>query len=507
MMNNSDTQESQRLIAAVDLGSNSFHMIVACLEENGSLRVVDRIKEMVRLGAGLNRKNFLDAESQQRAIDCLGRFSQRLKNIHPGDVRVAGTNTLRIAKNSSKFIKKAEKTLQHKIDIISGLEEARLVYHGAVYSLAELDNTRLVVDIGGGSTEVIIGCNQTPKTLESLHMGCVSITRKYFSDGVISKSRLKEADIFIRQEIESIRTQYLKTGWDQCVGTSGSIRSISKVLKATGLTDGTITDVGLKKLIKNLVEFGLIHKIKLDGLSSERQQVFIGGLVVLNSIFKAFKLTEMTASDGALREGLMLDIVGRIRHKDIREVTIDRLMQRYNVRIDHAKNVVQSCTSIFRQVEKKWSLDDENDYRLLIWAARIHEIGLAISHSAHQKHGAYLALNSDLPGFSIQEQQVLSLLVRFHRSKILVKELDDFPNKFRAKIIRMIVVLRISVVLNRSTPVYLEPDYDMQFKKHSITLLFPEYWFDDNPLTIADLESEIDYLGTVGFKLKIERKS
>lgn len=506
MNNNLESQEPDRLIAAVDLGSNSFHMIVASLEENGSIRVIDRIKEMVRLGAGLNQKNFLDSESQSRAIECLGRFSQRLQNIHPSDVRIAGTNTLRIARNANKFIKKAEKTLQHKIEIISGLEEARLVYHGAVYSLAELGNTRLVVDIGGGSTEVIIGKNQSPQILESLHVGCVSITKKYFSDGVISKSRLKEADIFVRQEIESIRGHYLKTGWEQCVGTSGSIRSISKVLMATGITDGVITDQGLKKLLKKLIEFGLIHKIKLEGLTSERQQVFIGGLVVLNAIFKAFKLKQMTASDGALREGLMLDIVGRIKYKDIREITIDQLMQRYNVRIEHSDNVVQSCVYILKQVEQKWSLQEDNDKRLLIWSACIHEIGLAISHSAHQKHGAYLALNSDLPGFSMQDQQVLSLLVRFHRSKILLSDFDDFSKKFRMKMFYLIVILRIAVVLNRSTPEYISPDYEIKFKKHALTFTFPDHWFEDNPLTMADLEGEIDYLDAIGFELKIEHK-
>lgn len=506
MVDNSDNQESQRLVAAVDLGSNSFHMIVASLEENGSLRVIDRIKEMVRLGAGLNNRNLLTTESQSRAIECLSRFSQRLKNIHPDDVRIAGTNTLRVAKNANKFIKKAEKILQHKIEIVSGQEEARLVYHGAIYSLADLGNTRLVVDIGGGSTEVIIGKNQDPKVLESLHMGCVSITKKFFADGVISKSRLKEADIFVRREIESIRDNYLKIGWEQCVGTSGSIRSISKVLLATGATNGTITDVGLKDLLNKLIEFGLINKIKLEGLSSERQQVFIGGLVVLNSVFKAFKLKKMTASDGALREGLMLDIVGRIKYKDIREITIDRLMERYNVRVEHSDNVVQSCVYILEQVENKWCLNMENDKRFLIWAACIHEIGLAISHSAYQKHGAYLALNSDCPGFSIQEQQILSILVRYHRSKIIAKDFDIFPKKLRMKIFYLIVILRISVVLNRSTPEYLEPDYKIKCTKHSLKMIFPERWFDENPLTIADLESEIDYIDAIGIDLKIKHK-
>lgn len=459
---------------------------------------------MVRLGAGLNAKNQLDEETQQRALDCLNRFSQRLQNIHKKDTRIAGTNTLRIAKNANKFIKRARKILNHRIDVISGIEEARLVYHGAVYDLAELGNKRLVVDIGGGSTEIIIGKNLDPIKLESLEMGCVSITKRFFSDGVITKTRLKEADIFARQEIGPVRYAYLKTGWEQCVGTSGSIRSISKVLLTTGLTDGTITDEGLKQLLEKLPEFELIHKIKLDGLSSDRQQVFIGGLVVLNAVFKALKLKQMTASDGALREGLMLDIVGRIKHEDIREVTVDHLAARYDVRHEHAENVTATCKHLSNELAEAWSLDDENHLQLLLWAAHMHEIGLAISHASYHRHGAYLVLNSDLPGFSMQEQQLLSLLLRYHRQKFLLEDFESFSAKYRKKIFRLIIILRIAVIFNRSIPEYQEPDYVVTAKKKSLTLRFPEHWFDDNPLTIADLQNEIDYLAAIGFKLQVK---
>ena len=493
-----------RMMAAVDLGSNSFHMIVASLEENGTLKIIDKIKEMVRLSAGLDSKNNLNEETQLRALECLSRFSQRLQNISGKDIRITGTNTLRIAKNSNKFIKKAKKVLGYRIDVISGVEEARLVYHGAVYSLAELGNKRLVVDIGGGSTEIIIGKNNKPIKLESLEMGCVSITKMFFSDGVISKSKIKKADIFARQMVEPARRSYLKTGWEQCVGTSGSIRSISKVLLATGITDGSITEKGLKKLLDKFLKFELINKIKIDGLNNDRQQVFIGGVIVLNAVFKAFKLKEMIASDGALREGLILDMVGRIKHEDIREMSVQQLASRYDVRQEHAANITLSCKHLSRELKKAWSLGDENNHLLLLWAAHLHEMGLAISHAGYNKHGAYLVLNSDMPGFSMHEQLLLSLLIRYHRQKILLEDFELFSPKYSKKIFCLIIILRIAVILNRSIPEYQEPNYTVTAKKDSLTLSFPEDWFENNPLTIADFENETDYLETIGIKLIIK---
>lgn len=501
-----NTTDHSRMVAAVDLGSNSFHMIIASLEANGSLKIIDRIKEMVRLGAGLDSKNHLHEDTQQRALECLGRFSERLQNIHPRDIRIAATNTLRIAKNARQFSKRARKVLNHRIDIITGIEEARLVYHGAIYGLADLGKKRLVIDIGGGSTELIIGENMSPKKLESIHVGCVSITKKFFPDGIINKKRIKEADIFVRQKIASIRLDYLKTGWEQSVGTSGSIRSLSKVLLMNGITDGTITDKGLKQLLSDAVSFKNIKKLEFEGLSSDRQPVFIGGLIVLNAAFKALKIKQMNASDGALREGLMLDMVGRIQHHDVRESTVEHLASRYDIRNQHAENVCKTCAYLYEAAKKKWSLKDENLRQLLLWAARLHEMGLAISHSGFHRHGAYLALNSDMPGFSIQEQQVLSLLIRFQRQKILLEEFSNFSPRYRRKLFRLMMILRLAVLLNRSMPEYQEPDYQVFVKKHSLRLQVPEHWYEESPLTIADLKSEKNYLKAIDFKLKIKRQ-
>ena len=498
------TSDDQRLVAAVDLGSNSFHLIVASIESNGSIKIIDRIKEMVRLGAGLDENNCLDEVSQQRALDCLSRFSQRLQNIDPRDIRIAGTNTLRIAKNKNKFIKRAKKVLDHKIEIITGVEEARLVYHGVIYSLSEHKSNRLVIDIGGGSTEVIIGKNKKPIKLKSIHAGSTSITKQFFNDGVINKSRIKKAELFVMQEFEEIRQEYLDAGWDQAVGTSGSIRSISKVLLLTGLTDGTITKPALKQLMDTLIKFNSINKIKLDGLTNERQPMFIGGVVVLNSLFKILKIKALNVSDGAIREGLMLDIVGRIQHRDIRSLSVEQMAERFSIRASHADNIITTCDYILKQLNNSWIDQDNGWLQMIRWAAQLHEIGLSIAHSRYQKHSAYLVQNSNMPGFSIQEQQLLSTFVRNHRKSFLLEDFEPFSKKQRKKVFRALIVLRLAIVFNRSVAESVQlTDYQVEAKGKMISLKFPSQWFEENALTITDLQTEAKYLNQIGYKLKL----
>ena len=497
-------EENHRLVAAVDLGSNSFHLIVASIESNGGIKIIDRIKEMVRLGAGLDENNYLDENSQQRALDCLARFAQRLQNISSRDIRIAGTNTLRIAKNKNKFIKRAKKVLDHKIEIISGVEEARLVYQGVIYSLSEHQNNRLVIDIGGGSTEVIIGKNKKPIKLKSIHAGSTSITKYFFNDGVISKARIKKAELFVMQEFEEIREEYLEAGWDQVVGTSGSIRSISKVLLLTGLTDGTITRPALKQLIETLIKTKSISKIKLDGLTNERQPMFIGGVVVLNSLFKILKIKAMYVSDGALREGLMLDIVGRIRHRDIRSLSVDQMAERYSIRASHADNILTTCQYMLKQINHSWLPEDDSLIQMISWAAQLHEIGLAISHSRYQKHSAYLVQNSNMPGFSIQEQQLLSLLVRNHRKSFLLEDFESYSKKQSKEIFRALIILRLAIIFNRSVSESMKSmDYQIAAKGKTISLVFSGQWFEESALTITDLQTEAKYLNQVDYLLEI----
>lgn len=493
------------MLAAVDLGSNSFHMIVARLAEDGSLQLIDRLKEMVRLGAGLDDQNNLSEEAQQRALDCLERFSERLKDIHPDNIRIVGTNTLRKAKNSSNFIKKIQHLLGQSIDIISGIEEARLVYLGASHTIAAHDDKkRLVIDIGGGSTETIIGNKFTPILMESLFMGCVSMTRRFFADGQITKKQLKQADIFARQELERVSFPFLKLGWNEVIGTSGSIRSICNVIHSEGFEESRITPKAMDKIRKHLLDVTNIEKINLKGLSEERRPVFIGGFVVLNAIIESLNIKSIKTSDGALREGLLYDLLGRIKHEDVRELTIQRLLERYSIQSDHATKVANTASYIYEQLAKSWNIKKEKYNKLLRWAATLHEIGLTIAHAGYHKHGAYLAMNSDMPGFSLQDQQFLSALIQTHRQKFLLSHFEALPEKYIEPAMNLSIILRLAIILHRSRGEVTIPEIIFKAKAGLLKLTFPEDWFDSHTLMYADLQNEKELLAKANFQLTIK---
>lgn len=484
-----DTSQS---LAAVDLGSNSFHMIIARLADDGSIQVIDKIKEMVRLGAGLDKSNYLTDEAQARALDCLQRFGERLREVKANNVRIVGTNTLRVAKNSRKFLSRARELLGHNIEIISGIEEARLIYLGVSHSLALTGDKRLVIDIGGGSTECIIGQKFSPIKLESLYMGCVSMTQRFFPDGNLTKEQFKKANIAARIELERISFDYKRTGWDQAVGASGSIKSISNVLFEEGITDNRkITLPGLKKLRKILINAETLDSLTLNGLDDERKPVFVGGFIVLYAIFNALDIEEMDVSDGAVREGLIYDILGRIRHEDVRETTVLRLMERFSVDTDHANNVSNTAIELLKQVKKAWGLDQIKDYEnVLRWAALLHESGLTIAHAGYHKHGAYLAQNSDMPGFSFQAQQILATLIRSHRQKFPVTDFSNLPEQHINATRYLAFILRIAVILHRNRENIDIPELEILVTENSMRMNFPVNWFEDHKLTHADLEQE-----------------
>jgi len=292
--------------AAVDLGSNSFHMIVA--EVNGGrLKVVDKMREMVRLAGGLDEKNRLRDEVAVRAVDCLRRFGQRLRGVPKGNVRAVGTNTLRKARNSGQFVARAEEALGHPIDVISGHEEARLIYLGVSHSLEDDSRQRLVVDIGGGSTELIVGRKFEPRYMESLHMGCVSSSQRYFRDGKITAQQMHAAEIAAHQELESLTTVYRKIGWETSVGASGTILAIHDAVHSEGWSKDGITPAALKKLSKALISAGHVDNLELNGVTAERAPVFPGGVAILSAIFEALGIEQMGVASGALREGLIQD--------------------------------------------------------------------------------------------------------------------------------------------------------------------------------------------------------
>ncbi len=489
--------------ASLDLGSNSFHMIVASYED-GRLQIIDRLRETVRLASGLDEKGNLSEESVNRALDCLERFGQRLREIPKINVRVVGTNTLRRAKNGEKFQKKARQALGHPIEIVSGVEEARLIFLGVAHTVYNESERRLVMDIGGGSTEFIIGQAYQPMQAESLYMGCVGMTNKYFSDGEITAKRMKKAILSAKQELESIEKPFRRKNWDQALGASGTILAIHDIVRESGWSDKGITADSLDKLHDAVIESGKIDNISFPALSDTRRPVLVGGLAVLIASFQSLKIEVMRVSDGALREGLLHDLIGRFHDEDIRDRTIKDMAQRYNVDHEQAGRVRDTALELFDQVVDTWSLDTQADRKFLGWAAEIHEIGLSIAHSQYHRHGAYLLANSDMPGFSRQDQVILAALVRNHRRKIFDEQESELFDENRDRIRRLTILLRLAVVLHRSRLMTALPAINLKTSKNSIRLKFPKGWLDGEPLTSADLETEAGYMARVDFSLSCQ---
>ena len=494
MPNQASPADSPEIFAAIDLGSNSFHMIVGRYV-NGVLQVEDRLREMVRLGAGLDDKRNITLETQERALACLERFGQRIAGLQAKHVRAVGTNTLRSAQNSSEFLPKAERALGQHIEIISGVEEARLIYRGVAHGIGGGDERRFVMDIGGGSTELIIGTGFNPFYMQSLYMGCVTMTQQFFADGKITTKACKQAELAARMELEPVEAIYRKLGWQRAIGASGSIRAIRAVVRESGWSPEGITIESLKTLRDAMIAAKRIDKLQqLPGLTPERALVFPGGVMVLLATFKALGIKSMQVSDSALREGLIYDLLGRYQHEDVRSHAVLQLAQRYHVDMEQARRVAETAKVCAEQVSEAWSLPLESSRKWLEWSALLHEIGLDIAHSQYHKHGAYIAEFSDLAGFSRQEQLVLAALIRTHRRKFSsapFKRLADYrarPAQLRA------ILLRLSVLLHRSRNPKPLPEFTLKAGPNSLEIIFPDGWLERHSLTRADLEQEALFL-------------
>jgi exopolyphosphatase/guanosine-5'-triphosphate,3'-diphosphate pyrophosphatase len=490
------------VIAAVDLGSNSFHMVVARYS-HGQLIILDRLREMVRLGAGLDEQGRLTREATEAALACLQRFGQRLHDMKAESVRVVGTNTLRRARRKGAFLDRARAALGQPIEIISGIEEARLIYLGVAHTMPNEPGRRLVVDIGGGSTEVIIGEAKQAKKLESLYMGCVSMSSRYFSDGGITDKRIKRARIAARLELEPVRASFRNYGWDQAVGSSGTIRSVGDVIRARNNGDGAITPAAVEALIEHAAKAGDVSKLRLVGLSEERLPVFAGGLAILVEILDAFDIKAMRVADGALREGLLYDMVGRFTDEDARARSVRAMQARYHVDIAQAERVEASALDFLRQTTGEWQLDEPFAELVLSWAARLHEVGLDVSHSHYHKHGAYLLEHADMPGFPQEEQRILAAVVGAHRRKLHVQSMQDLMPPWHIKAEYLTVLLRLAVLLHRGRSATALPKLELQAKGRSLEIVFPKGWLDAHPLTATDLENEIEYLKGGNFRLRV----
>ncbi len=491
------------IIAAVDLGSNSFHMVVA-RHILGQLTIIDRLRETVRLASGLDEHGRLSREIMDRALACLERFGQRLRDMNAESVRVVGTNTFRQARRKGAFLDRAREALGHPIEIIAGIEEARLIYLGVAHSSPGESGNRLVVDIGGGSTELIIGEGMQTKQLESLYMGCVTMSRKFFDDGEINEKRMKRARMAARIELEPIAERYKATGWEQALGSSGTIRALADVARACGSTDGSITLQHLENAIEQALRAGHVSKLRLPGLDEDRMPVFAGGLAILTEVLYSLEIRSMRAADGALREGLLYDLLGRHTDEDARARTVRAMAARYHVDLAQAERVETTALSLLRNLEAVWAIGEPLAEQALGWAARLHEIGLDISHAHYHKHGAYLLENSDMPGFPREEQRLLATLVGSHRRKLNLQALEELAPPWHLKAELLIVLLRLAVLLNRGRSRAPLPEIRLAAKVRLLELKFPSRWLDDYPLTRTDLEQETELLKAVGFRLRFE---
>lgn len=501
-----DFLANNELMAAIDIGSNSFHLAIARLD-HGEVRKVASMSEKVQLAAGLDENKYLSEEAQQRGLDCLARFMGRLDSVSADRLRIVATNALRQAKNAEDFIRRANEILPKPIEIIAGREEARLIYLGVSHTNASSDK-RLVIDIGGGSTEFIIGQEFDPLLTESLQMGCVAYTQWFFQSGDITESAFNDAISDARKEILRISTTYQKTGWTSVVGSSGTIKAVRNVLVSKGWADDQerITYEGVKNLQKLLIKIGRVEDIDLEGVKEHRKAVFPAGVAVLLAAMKVLGIDTMTYSDGALREGVMYDMLGRFASEDVRDRSVHALVERYSVDKRQAKRVVKSCEYLFEQTQEALGLSNE-DNDLLRRTAYLHEIGLAISHSGYHHHSAYLLEFSDIPGFSQVDQIRMSQLARNHRRKLKTEMLEQVQDIGGRTLVYLCLLLRLAVLVHRSRNDHDKSDLQLHIidEDHWQVIVDPE--FEEYALLVFDLEDDIDQFKKWGVELTVISQS
>jgi exopolyphosphatase/guanosine-5'-triphosphate,3'-diphosphate pyrophosphatase len=489
-------------LAAVDLGSNSFHLEIGRVVER-QIYPLDAVREVVRLGGGLTADKRIDRATQARALESLAKMAERLRGFPRQAVRAVGTNALRVAKNAPQFLREARQVLGFPIEVISGREEARLIYLGVAHAMPAAVGSkierRLVVDVGGGSTEFIVGAGLEPQLTESLYMGCVSYSLKYFPDGKVDKAAMRAAELAARQELAGIVRAYRAAGWDEAVASSGTARSIENILRENGFAEDGLTRAGLEKLRSLLVKSEGADPDRIAGLRPNRAPVLPGGLAILHAAFEELGLESMKVSAAALRHGVLYDLLGRVEHRDMREATVAQFMRRYHVDAAQADRVRQLSVTIYDALTPGSEREDDADRLMLEWAARLAEIGLSIAHAQYHKHSAYVLSNADMPGFSRPEQARLARIVLAHRGKLRKMQdagLDGTDWK-------LVFALRTASLILRSRSDAKLPFLRVAADAGGFAIDLPQSWLDESPLSAGALEAEADHWKAVGMKLQV----
>ena len=495
----------RELYATIDLGSNSFHMLTAALEHN-EIKILESTSEKVMLAEGLSKQDGIHPDAMQRGLECIGRFAQRIENIPKENVRIVGTNTLRAAINADAYVDEIEKVLKvNQIDIVSGIEEARLIYLGVNHSWSGLDSVtkNLVIDIGGGSTEFIIGKNFKSKQAESLRMGCIAYQR-YFPDFEINPRNFNRAVRAAKFELANIREDFPESAWDYAVGSAGTFKAIERILIEQGLSDEGITRQGLKTLRSQILDCSNMKDLNIPGLKNSRLTTIVPGIAITTAIFKSLNIKKLHISRGGLREGILYDLLGRLKSEDVRQRSINAISRRYSVSERRSKLLVKICNKLTKNTATKNPLSSFH-LKLLRWSAECCRIGLAINHSQYHVHSAYLVRNSELSGFSLRERNILAAIIINHRRKVNLSPLQqiDLTTSERTQIIQLIFLLRLAVLIGRNGKPNRSNHLKVEIKKLAFDLIVDEKWLNKHPMIQHALSLEKDYWLKSGFNLNL----
>jgi len=485
------TQESSTkpspLYAVIDLGSNSFHMLITRVIAN-SVQTVDKVKRKVRLAAGLDENNRLNDSAMAKGLECLSFFAERLQDIPPENIRIVATATLRIATNAKVFLTRAEKVLGRKIELLSGEEEAKRIYLGAAHTNCTSDK-KLVLDIGGASTEIIVGDGFVSQRVVSLNMGCVTFKNQFFPGGKLSSARFSQAVDAAKQQIKPLTQDYQAYGWHTVLGGSGTMQALAEILSHQKMS--VVIDLAfMHKIREQILGFDNIADIDIPGLAQERIPVLASGLAILIALFETLSIKQLELANGALREGILYEMLPNMRQLNIRERTINSLSQRFHIDQYHAARVCNQAENIFNQVANSWHLKKDNAFELLIASCALHEIGLLLEYKHHQQHGAYIIQQADLPGFNAAERNLLAMFILHHKADICSTWAEGQSIIGLNQARYLLAILRIAILLCRRRQDDVLPNYQVQVTDTKIKLSLPASWLSQHPLIEDELRQE-----------------
>ncbi len=476
-------------LAAIDMGSNSFRVEIGQMQ-HGRYRRIDYLKETVRLGAGLDADGMLTEDAAQRGLECLARFARRLEGFSTAQVRAVATQTLREARNRNAFLERGQQALGHPIEVISGREEARLIYAGVAH-LQPGDAPRLVIDIGGRSTEMILGQGRQAQTAESFQVGSVSLSMRHFADGRLTESAFRAAQIAAGAEFEEALEAFSPKRWREALGSSGTAGAVSQLLAASRITDGSITPKGLRWCIEQCIAAGHIDKLKLPGLKEDRRAVIAGGLAILYTLATHFRIETLQPARGALRQGVIIDLYERLHAPqaghggDVRDASVRALQQRFQVDVAQATRVREVALQLYREAVPR---PDADALRELGWACDLHELGMMVSHHDHHRHSAYILSHVDAPGFSQNQQRRVGDLALGQRGGLRKSEAALGNEGFAWQVL----ALRLAVIECHARGAFPGHAITLKREGRGAVVGFPARWARDNPRTVYLLQQEAE---------------